>query len=727
MGYRIGIDVGGTFTDFVVADEKGKLYTAKVPSTPHNQALGVISGLEKIAQKEGVPLGELLTRTDYMAHGTTVATNTMVEYTGAVTGLITTEGFRDLLEFRRGYKESIFDPRLPPPFPIVPRRRRFGVKERIDLEGKVLVPLEEEGVLEALRRFKEAGVESVAVCFLFSFLNSSHERRVAELIELELPGVNVSLSHEVLPEIREFERVSTTVVNAYVGPKLGRYLRSLEDHLARNGYRYGLLVMQSNGGVMDVEYLSRKPVHSLLSGPAGGVIGGAHLGALAGYENFITVDMGGTSYDVCLVKGLQPERTTASWFSRYRLAVPMIDLHTVGAGGGSIGWVDAGGALRVGPQSSGADPGPVCYGKGGEEPTVTDANLVLGYLNPENFLGGEMKLDVDQAVRAIEEKIGHPLQMDLYQAAYGIFKIVNHNMTNAIRVVSVHRGHDPREFSLVAFGGGGPVHAGIQARELGIRRVIVPKAASAFSALGLLSADLVISKTRSYVAGSQTADLGRINDLFASMTAEVKKELTGQDLHSGEILFRRFIDFHYQGQTHEITTPLLLGQGSGGAEELGSGGVGGQGSWSEFSPAQNDPSLEGEGEAITEEDLRRCIARYHELHERLHTFSNPDQPVELMVLRLEGVGLTWKPQLPPLELAGEDPSGALKGQRKVYFEELGGFQETLIYEGNRVQCGNFLEGPCVIEEPTTTIVVYPGQRATLSRLGNYEIDTGSNL
>ncbi|MDP6561201.1 MAG: hydantoinase/oxoprolinase family protein, partial [Candidatus Binatia bacterium] len=372
------------------------------------------------------------------------------------------------------------------------------MEDRIDLEGNVLVSLKEEEVLEALQKFKEAGVESVAVCLLFSFLNPSHEKRIAELIEQELPGVNISLSHEVLPEIREFERVSTTAINAYVAPKLGRYLRSLENNLAGNGYRHSLLVMQSNGGVMDVDYLSRKPVHSLLSGPAGGVIGSAHLGGLADYQNFITVDMGGTSYDVSLVQNLQPERTTASWFSRYRLAVPMIDIHTVGAGGGSIGWVDDGGALRVGPRSAGADPGPVCYGKGGKEPTVTDANLILGYLNAENFLGGEMKLKITQAAQAIEEKIAHPLKTDLYQAANGIFKIVNHNMTNAIRVVSVQRGHDPREFSLVAFGGGGPVHAAIQARELGIKRIIVPKTAATFSALGLLSADLVINKTRSY-------------------------------------------------------------------------------------------------------------------------------------------------------------------------------------------------------------------------------------
>lgn len=705
MGYKIGIDVGGTFTDFVTVGRGGEVFVTKVPSTPANQARGVMEGLEKIARRESLLLEGLLGETDLIVHGTTVATNTLLELNGAPTGLITTRGFRDDIELRRGFKERLFDPRYPPPHPIAPRRCRIGVGERLDARGEVVTPLDEVEARAAIRRLKALGVEAVAVCFLFSFLNPVHERRVAELLQEELPEAFVSLSHEVLPQVREFERVSTTLINAYTGPKLTRYLESLVAELQAHGFRRGeFFVMQSNGGIMHVEFVSRNAVGTLLSGPAGGVIGAAYLGDICGHRHFITVDMGGTSYDVCLIKDLQPVVNTDSWVSRYRVAVPMLNIHTIGAGGGSIAWVDPGGALHVGPQSAGADPGPICYGRGGQEPTVTDANLVLGYINPCNFLGGEMPLCPENVREAIRERVGNPLGMGVVEAALGIFRLVNHNMAAGIRAVSVQKGYDPRDFALLAFGGNGAVHAGVQARDLGMRLVIVPKLATAFSALGLLASDLRITKARSYLAGSDDYDLDRINSLYDAMIAEVRRELMEENAAQGRLVLKRSIDFHYPGQTHELTAPLLLGPGGRGEREPGGTGA-------------------GEREAVTDTDIDDCIRRFHQLHEQLHTFSNPDQRVELMTLRLEADVLLDKPVLPLLPAGGKDPAGALKERRPVYFEEHRDYHETPIYDGERVEAGNVLEGSCIVEEPATTLVVYPGQVATLNRHGSYEIRT----
>jgi N-methylhydantoinase A len=694
MGYKIGIDVGGTFTDLVYTTDDSVIHVLKTPTTTGDEALGVLAGIERIAAHETRDLRKLLSETDLIIHGTTIATNTMLEFNGAKTGLIATKGFRDDIEIRRGYKEHIFNPQFPPPVPIAQRRNRLTVSERIDREGNVLTPLDESEVKQIAARFSAAGIESIAVCLYFGFLNPVHEKQIGAILEKECPTVPVSLAHEILPQIHEFERVSTTLVNAYTCPRLKRYLASLEGRLRELGFKREFFIMLSGGGIMTAAYAGRYAVHSLLSGPAGGVVACAQLvGEVLGEPNLINVDMGGTSYDVSLIKDNKPSVTTDYWFSRYRVAVPMLDIHTIGAGGGSIAWIDKGGALQVGPQSAGAVPGPACYGRGGIEPTVTDANLVLGYLDPEYFLGGEMPLDRQASERAVQEKVAEPLGLSTVDAAMGIFRIVNNNMANGIRFVSVQRGHDPRDFTLVAFGGNGAVHAGVQARELGIRKVIVPRIATAFSARGMLSSNIVLSKSKTYIATSDSYDLQVINDHLASMRNEVESDFpashrTSQAL-TGEVTYRCAMDMHYKGETHEITVPLPCGDSR-----------------------------------VSDKDVRQAVEAFHAAHEQLHTFAHPSEKAYFMNLRLETVIHTNKPPLNPLDIHGTDSSHAVKARRPVYFPEISGPIDTPIYEGERVLCGNIMDGPCIIEEPGTTIVVYPGMQAHLTGMGNYELHIG---
>src|SRR5947209_13012005 len=562
MAYRIGVDVGGTFTDLVLVTPAGKLVLDKHPTTPHDQSVSVLAGIAQLAAREGLGPEALLATTDLVVHGTTTADNTMIEMSGATTGLVTSEGHRDEIEIRRGYKEDIWDPAQPPPRPICPGRRRSGVPERLDFEGNVIAPLDEEAVRRACRRMQRQGVESLAVVLLFSFVNPAHERRVRAIAAEELPGVMVSLSHEVMPSAPEFERTSTTLVNAYVGPKIGRYLSRLDERLRAAGFAGELLIMQSNGGVMPGGYVAEKAVAVMGSGPAGGVNGATAVAGQAGIRDFISVDMGGTSYDVCLVRGGAPDvKAGWNWHHRYLIGLPMVDVQSVGAGGGSIAHVEAG-TLKVGPESAGAEPGPVCYGRGGEEPTVTDANLVLGYLNPAAFSGGTMRLDVEGAPAALKERVAAPPGMSVVDAAAGIFRLVNANMANAVRRVSAGRGIDPRPLTLVVFGGNGPVHAGMQAEELGIRRIFVPKLAPAFSALGLLLTDHVVDEMRSYISPVGRVDLARVHALFAEMEQAGRSALAGGNgRRQRRLRFERMAALCYPGQTFDMPVPLAAKNG----------------------------------------------------------------------------------------------------------------------------------------------------------------------
>jgi len=681
--WKVGIDVGGTFTDLVAIGGDGEIRAAKVPSTL-DQSDGVIDALTRLAGDLGQNLPTFLADLPVIVHGTTVATNALLEYDGAKVGLITTKGFRDEIEFRRSYKESVFDPRLKPPHAIVPRRLRLGVSERIDFRGNVVTPLDEAEVRAALVDLKAQGVTSVAVCFLFSFVNSVHERRVAEMIGEALPDAFLSLSSEVLPEIREFERVSTTVVNAFVGPRVHAYLSNLESRLKRHGFRGELFVIQSNGGVLTADEAGRYAVNTLLSGPAGGVTAGSFLGSVSGYDNLITVDMGGTSYDIALIENLRPAVTTESWIGRYRIALPMLDIHTIGAGGGSIAWIDAGGALQVGPVSAGSHPGPACYGRGGARPTVTDANVVLGMLNPNFFLGGEMALDRAKAEDAIRRDVAEPLGLSVIEAAGAIIDIVNNNMANATRLVTTKRGHDPAAFALVAAGGAGGIHAGKQAEELGVRTVVVPALAPVFCALGDNVADLKISESRTSIARLEGIDFDVLNDRFLQMEARARERLSGQQV-AKTFEIRRSLDMHYVGEVHEVTVPIR-----------------------------------SRTRRITKLNLDATLNDFHSLHERLFAHKDVGQPVEILTLRLELIGQRERPQVTPSEFGDEDASFAVKGWRPVHFAP----DPTVVpvYDGAKLQPGNFIVGPAIIEQWGTTIAVYPGHECLIDAYNNVIIE-----
>jgi N-methylhydantoinase A len=683
--FRIGVDVGGTFTDLVLVHD-GTLALDKHATTPRDQSEGVLGGIRQLAEQRGLPLAELLARTDLVVHGTTTADNTMIEMSGATTGLVTSEGHRDEIEIRRGFKENIWDPAFPPPPPICPRRQRYGVPERLDHEGNVVVPLDEDAVRRACRRMRKQGVQSLAVVLLFSFVNSAHERRVREIAREELPDVMISLSHEVMPAAPEFERTSTTLVNAYVGPTIERYLSRLDARLREAGFTGELLVMQSNGGVMPGGYVAERAVGVMGSGPAGGVMGATAVAGAAGIGDFISVDMGGTSYDVSLVRGGEPEvKAGWNWHHRYLVGLPMVDVQTVGAGGGSIARVEAG-ALKVGPQSAGSEPGPVCYGRGGLEPTVTDANVVLGYLNPDAFCGRTMRLDAEGAATAIRERVAKPLGLSLVEAADGIFRLVNANMANAVRKASAQKGIDPRPLTLVVYGGNGPVHAGMQAAELGIRRIFVPKLSPAFSALGLLLTDHVVDEMRSYVTPVSTVDTGRVTALFSEMEADAARALQGSVARrKRRVRYERMAALCYPGQTFDMAVPM---------------------------PARSGP--------VTAKAIADVVERFHRQHESLHTYASRDQEPILRGLRVKAVAVEEKPALP--RLSRKARGNPRVGARKAFFR--GRYVSTPVYDGPRLAPGQTILGPAIVEEPFTTIVVYPNQRATVDPWGNYSITLG---
>lgn len=681
-GYRIGIDVGGTFTDLVMVRPDQGVHIDKTATTPGDQSRGVLTGLRRLARQEGLSLRELLRATEQIVHGTTTADNTMIQMSGGRTGLITSEGHRDEIELRRGFKEDIWDPALAPPPPIARRRERYGIPERLDHRGKVVVPLDEKALRAALRRLRKQRVQSLAVVFLFSFLDGTHERRVRAIAKRELPGVDISLSHEVLPRAPEFERTSTTLVNAYVAPTIRRYLDNLRKKLRENGYRQDLLLIQSNGGLMTAGWVADRAVSVLGSGPAGGVVAACRAAEDAGVRDFISVDMGGTSYDVCLVEDGAPRVESAwNWQHRYLVGLPMVDVHSVGAGGGSIAEVKEG-ALHVGPASAGARPGPICYRRGGTLPTVTDANLVLGYLNPATFYGGELELDLESARRAIDEQIREPLGLrSVEEAALGIFRLVNANMANAIRRVSASRGVDPRGLPLVAFGGNGAVHAGMQARELGVSRVLIPKSAPTLSALGLLLTDPRVTLNRSCISPADRASATRIGTLFREMTREARASLGEAGYSNKEIELRRVAFLCYPGQTFDMKVPF------------------------------DHPGT------VRREALASLVDAFHAQHEEIHTYASRDQVPILRAVGVEAYARAPRPDFPRLPGTSHPPRA--REHRRAFFD--GRPRRTAIYDGTALRARQLVEGPAIIEERLTTIVVYPGQSARLDPHGIYHL------
>lgn len=672
--YQIGIDVGGTFTDVVVTGS-GRPTFLKVPTRSAAQAEGVREGLEEAAARLELALPDLLARTDRIVHGTTIATNMMIEGTGSRVGLLTTAGFRDELEYRRGLKEAIYDPSLSPPRPLVRRRDRLTVPERIGADGFVVEALDEQALRERIRQLRSAGCEALAIGFLFSFLNPAHEQRAREIVEEEWPEVYLSVSSEVLPQVREYERFSTTAVNAYVGPKTARYLGRLERELADAGFRGEFLVILSNGGVIDGQFAGRRAASLLRSGPAGGVLAATELIAKGTeHRNLITIDMGGTSYDVCLIADAAPHLTSAAYVERHAVALPMFGIHTIGAGGGSVARVDSGGVLRVGPQSAGAVPGPACYRRGGAEPTVTDANLILGYLNPDATFGGSVKLDVEAARRAIQGRIAEPLGLSLEEAAGGMLRIINAHMTNGIRVVSVQQGHDPRDFALVAFGGNGAVHAARQAEDLDIGTVLVPRMAGALSAYGGLFADAQVDHLVTWVARCDSADTGALSRVFADLRARGARTLGGEGVYH-----ESHLACHYAGQTSEIWVPIADSDG-----EVGDG------------------------------DLAEAAERFHRAHQRERSFARREEPVHIIGAKVVSRRRGEKPR----RGSGEAPVAVRSTPepvttREVYFDASSGWIPTSIHLGEALGAGAELTGPAIVEDPDTTIVVYPGWRCRL--------------
>ncbi|MFP6625392.1 MAG: hydantoinase/oxoprolinase family protein [Myxococcota bacterium] len=686
MTYRVGVDIGGTFTDFALL-EGDRVALDKTLSTPQDHSLAVMTGLEKLAEREELSLADFLGQVDAIVHGTTVADNTLIEMNGAVTGLLTTEGFRDELELRRGYKEDIWDVRLEPPPAIVPRRRRLTVPERIAADGSIVLGLDEDAARAAIERLGRQNVESVAISTLFSFVNPVHERRLAELVREILPDVDLSLSHQVMPKAPEFERTSTTVVNAYLAPRVSGYLDRLTQRLADAGYTKELLVMQSSGGMMTREYLSESPVRVLASGPAGGVIGGAHVGIAKGEPDLLCVDMGGTSYDVSVVRrGTAPAQPGWNWHHRYLIGLPMVSVETLGAGGGSICQVNSG-VLQVGPDSAGADPGPICYGRGGNLPTVTDANLVLGLLSEESeFAGGSFRLTRKGVEEAFLEHIAKPMGYSLEEAALDCWRVVNANMTQAVRRLTAEKGTDPRDLAMLAYGGNGPLFAGIQAQELGIDRVVVPKASPTFSALGALAADPGIDEERSYLVSAGNADIERLRALWQELDERAEAFLASAGFARDGVTARYQLNLRYPGQNWSLAIDVAENHGP---RDL----------------------------SFADDSLRdRVVAAFHDLHQQEYGHARLAEEPELTGVRLQTRAEIPKPAFGS-GFTSPSRSATPHQQRRANLGE--GFGEVDVYRGPDLQPGDLVASPAIIEETFTTIAVYPGWEAVLDDAGDY--------
>jgi len=664
--YRVCIDVGGTFTDGLVLDERGNLQQFKSATTPQDPSVGFLACLEKAAGAFHQSLSSFLADVDLLIHGTTLATNTLINESGAKTGMITTKDFRDIIEIRRGYKNirtSMYNVFVPPYKPLVPRHSRLEVEERTVHSGEILTPLNEAQVPQAISKLKEKGVQSVAICFLHSYANPRNEQRATEIAKALFDGAYITASHEILPVWREFERFSTTVVSAYVGPVVERYLRALEKRLKDSGFRGSLLLMLSSGLVETVEHCIPRAVFLIGSGPAAAPSGALYLGRALDQQNLLSIDMGGTSFDVCMIRHGQIPTSTESWVGDERVAIKMVDIHSAGAGGGSIAWVDSLGLLRVGPHSAGAEPGPACYGKGGEAPTVTDADLLLGYVPADFFLGGEIPLNVERATQAVM-KVADPLNMSVSQAAQAIFTTVNSFMADQISEVSTKRGYDIRDFALVVGGGAGPVHAATIADQLGIPTVVIPTVAATYSAFGMFAMDIGRDYARSYISRADRIDLDRVTRLYEEMEQEALEASRSMHVPSGQVVFTRSADTRYIGQFHEVEVEMARGK-------LGPG------------------------------DIETALQSFHQKHEELYTFNMHWKGVEFLTFRLKAVAPKAPFHLRQIGQGGRDASAALKRRRSCWFN--GREMDTPVYDGDKLLAGNLIQGPAIIEESTTVI------------------------
>jgi N-methylhydantoinase A/oxoprolinase/acetone carboxylase beta subunit len=684
---RLGVDVGGTFTDLIyVDDEAGQILVHKLPTTPDDPSQGTVQGIRELTGLAGTEPSQL----EQVFHGTTIATNLVIEHDGAQVGLITTEGYRDILHIARHKKPLNFSNYQDLPwqrYPIVRRRHRLTVPERITRDGSVLVPLDEGRAREQVRRLKEAGVEAVAVCFLFSFLNPEHEARVAEIVREEFPNAFLSVSSEVLPQYREYERFSTVCLNAYIGPRVSRYVRRLEDELGAMDVKTGLHLMTSASGVATAEGAVSRPVNLLMSGPVAGVVGGIWAGRQAGYENVITLDVGGTSADIGLAQEgrLRMKHLLDTRVGPYQAMIPMVDVDTIGAGGGSIAYVDSGGIFRVGPRSAGADPGPAAYGRGGTEPTATDAMVNLGWLLPETFLGGGMSLDAGAARRAFEDGPAAALGMAVEEASMGAVQILTHSMVQSIEENSVRKGFDPRDFALVAEGGAGPLFAAQIALEAGTPWVVVPNYPGVTAALGLLATDMVYEYVSTVYQRFSAIDGEGVQRAFEELEEQARRQLEEDGLPADRILIQRVADCRYLGQGYELRLDVPSG-------------------------------------AIDDTWLKKVRADFDDIHEREYSRRFEDSDMEIPNVRVRGIGL-----MPPLDVpeaeAGGSADDALRYERDAWFRVGGDLKQvpTRFYDRTALKAGNELEGPAIVNQYDSTTVVPPGLTARIDRFGNVVI------
>jgi len=698
QAFRVGVDIGGTFTDIVLLDAGGRIHTRKVSSSVDDYARAIVDGLREVFDETGLgghDLAEVL-------HGTTVASNAILELKGARTGLITTKGFRDVLEIRRIRMPKLYDLSWEKPVTLVERALRLEVTERVDAQGRVQTPVDPAEVERVVDRLLGERIEALAVCLLNSYANAEHEARIAEIVRRKAPGLTLSVSAEVLPEIREYERTSTTVINAYVMPIVRRYLRTLRGGLDTIGAKSPLMIMQSNGGLMTDEAAAAKPVHVIESGPAAGVVGAQSLARKIGLGKLVTFDMGGTTAKASIVEDGEVSRATEYQVgggimhgsrlltgAGYLLRVPAIDLAEVGAGGGSLVWIDPGGSLQVGPRSAGAFPGPLCYDLGGTEPTVTDANVILGFLNPRELAGGAVKLNAARAHEVFEARIARPMGLPLAEAAFGAHVIAASNMMRAIRAVSSERGRDPREYALFAFGGNGPLFAAGMAQQLEMRRIVVPPAPGLFSSFGLLFADVehhYVRTWRRLVRGMQPASLGEV---YGRMEADARAQLASEGFRADAIRIRRSADCRYEGQSFELTVPVSGGPFDGAL-------------------------LKGIEEAFGREHQRTYGHRAGE-----------DEPVEIVSLRVVGLGIPDRPRVPDVLRVDRTGPGRNGGARRVYFGPELGWRETPIID--RPDLATPRHGPVIVEEYDATCVVPPGARAALDAHGNIVVELGQEI
>jgi N-methylhydantoinase A len=682
--YRVGTDIGGTFTDLcVLEEERGEFFNYKVPTTPEDLTQAVLNALGHFFDRDHAPADVSL-----LFHATTVATNALIEQKGGNTWLVITEGFSgvyetpELNEIRPGSYDYLCYPK---PRLLVPQRRTIEVPERTGADGKVVRALDEGEARCRLARLKDSGAEAVAVCLLFSFLNPAHEERLRELIQEILPSAHVYLSSEILPQIREYPRLATTVTNAYIAPVVIRYLERLEKALAIRRFDRRLYVMQSTGGALTTGVVRKIPVQIIESGPAAGVLAAAHIGRLTDQSKIISFDMGGTTAKAGLIENHEPRTVSRFQAGEWLLGVPSLDLVEIGSGGGSIAWIDPGRMLKVGPQSAGAEPGPACYPGGGVEPTVTDADLALGWLNPQFFLGGKMKLDLAAARQAIQARVAEPLGLDVINAADGIVKIVNSHMVEALRLVTVARGEDPREFAMVAFGGCGPVHAAKLAEELSIGKVIVPAAPGVASAMGLLVSDLKREYLRTRVTDLERVWAAEVQSCFEALEKAAREEMAAENIPANSIHFERALELRYAIQKYELSVPVRNG------------------------------ALSKSDKAI----WRRLFDQRHEQH---YGTRADDQRVEIVNYRLTAKVPLPKPDPPRYPPRGESAAAALKGHRQAYFD---GWVECPVYAREKLGNGNRLVGPAIVEQVDSTIVIPPGHRAFVEGFGNIIIEVSA--